>query len=63
MPGSEDAEPQDRKFVGSALIYEAESWEEARKLVEADVYWKESVVSDVCCYDFSITLITYGEVG
>ncbi|OAX39961.1 hypothetical protein K503DRAFT_688553 [Rhizopogon vinicolor AM-OR11-026] len=42
-PESQDAEPQDRKFVGSALIYEAESFEEARRLVEADVYWKENV--------------------
>lgn len=63
-PGSEDAEPQDRKFVGSALIYEAESFEEARRLVEADVYWKENVVSDVRYCDFPVTkLTTYWEVG
>ena len=62
-PESQDAEPQDRKFVGSALIYEAESFEEARRLVEADVYWKENVVSDVCYYDFSITLTTSWKVG
>ncbi|KAJ8596360.1 hypothetical protein M405DRAFT_805494 [Rhizopogon salebrosus TDB-379] len=42
-PESEDADPQDRKFVGSALIYEAKSLEEARRLVEADVYWNENV--------------------
>ncbi|OJA10532.1 hypothetical protein AZE42_01693 [Rhizopogon vesiculosus] len=42
-PGSEDAEPQDRKFAGSMLIYEAESLEVARRLAEADVYWKGNV--------------------
>ncbi|OAX39960.1 hypothetical protein K503DRAFT_855684 [Rhizopogon vinicolor AM-OR11-026] len=42
-PGSEGAEPQDRKFAGSMLIYEAESLEDARRLAEADVYWKGNV--------------------
>ncbi|KAJ8596359.1 hypothetical protein M405DRAFT_805492 [Rhizopogon salebrosus TDB-379] len=42
-PGSEDAEPHDLIFFGSALIYEAESLEDARRLAEADVYWKENV--------------------
>ncbi|KAG1727599.1 hypothetical protein EDB19DRAFT_191617 [Suillus lakei] len=42
-PESQDAEPQDRKFVGSALIYEAESLEDVRRRVEADLYWKEGV--------------------
>ncbi|KAG2118479.1 hypothetical protein DEU56DRAFT_895339, partial [Suillus clintonianus] len=47
-PESQHAEPQDRKFVGSALIYEAESLKDVRRIVEADLYWKEGVVSDAC---------------
>ncbi|KAH7919250.1 hypothetical protein BV22DRAFT_1023306 [Leucogyrophana mollusca] len=42
-PESQDAAPGDRKFVGSALIYEAESIEAARELVERDLYWTEGV--------------------
>ncbi|KAG0702982.1 hypothetical protein DFH29DRAFT_804155 [Suillus ampliporus] len=42
-PESQDAESQDRKIVGSALIYEAESLEDVRSFVEADLYWKEGV--------------------
>ncbi|KAF9222597.1 hypothetical protein BS17DRAFT_783105 [Gyrodon lividus] len=42
-PESQDATPEDRKFVGSVLIYEAESIEAARKLVEQDLYWTENV--------------------
>jgi len=33
----------DKKFVGSVLLYEAESIEDARKLVEQDLYWTENV--------------------
>jgi len=62
-PGSEGAEPQDRKFAGSMLIYEAESLEDARRLAEADVYWKGNVVSDSRCCDSSITLTACWEVG
>ncbi|KAI6044673.1 hypothetical protein EDC04DRAFT_2561208 [Pisolithus marmoratus] len=32
-----------RKFVGSALLYEAENLEAVRKLVEQDLYWTEDV--------------------
>ncbi|KAG2339387.1 hypothetical protein BDR05DRAFT_891751, partial [Suillus weaverae] len=42
-PESQDAEPQDGKLVGSAVIYEAGSSEDVRRLVEADLYWKEGV--------------------
>ncbi|KAG2033500.1 hypothetical protein BDR03DRAFT_925514 [Suillus americanus] len=38
---SQREELHDRKFVGSALIYEAESLEDARS-------WKEGVVGDAC---------------
>jgi hypothetical protein len=43
-PESQDATAQDRKFVGSVLIYETGSIESARKLVEQDLYWTENVV-------------------
>ncbi|KAG1745494.1 uncharacterized protein EDB91DRAFT_1019107, partial [Suillus paluster] len=42
-PESQDAEPHNRKFMGSALIYEAESLEDVRRLVEADLYWTEGI--------------------
>lgn len=44
-PESQDAAPADKKFVGSVLLYEADSIEEVRKLVEQDLYWTENVVS------------------
>lgn len=44
-PESQDAAPADRKFVGSVLLYEADSIEDVRKLVEQDIYWTENVVS------------------
>lgn len=44
-PESQDAALADKKFVGSALLYEADSIEDVRKLVEQDVYWTENVVS------------------
>ncbi|KAI6129435.1 hypothetical protein EDD16DRAFT_1545565 [Pisolithus croceorrhizus] len=42
-PETQDAAPGNRKFVGSALLYEAENLEAVRKLVEQDVYWTETV--------------------
>ncbi|KAI9572119.1 hypothetical protein HD554DRAFT_2015349 [Boletus coccyginus] len=42
-PESQDAALADKKFVGSALLYEADSIEDVRKLVEQDVYWTENV--------------------
>ncbi|KAG2125955.1 hypothetical protein DEU56DRAFT_743273 [Suillus clintonianus] len=42
-PESQDAEPQDRKFAGSALINEAESSKDVRGIVKADLYWREGV--------------------
>ncbi|KAF9244984.1 hypothetical protein BU15DRAFT_41479 [Melanogaster broomeanus] len=42
-PESQHAAPEDRKLVGSVLIYEAENIEAARKLVEQDLYWTENV--------------------
>ncbi|KAN0090940.1 hypothetical protein V8E55_004506 [Tylopilus felleus] len=42
-PESQDAAPADKKFVGSVLLYEADSIEEVRKLVEQDLYWTENV--------------------
>ncbi|KIK91153.1 hypothetical protein PAXRUDRAFT_831082 [Paxillus rubicundulus Ve08.2h10] len=42
-PESQAATPQDRKFVGSVLIYETENIESARKFVEQDLYWTENV--------------------
>ena len=44
-PESQDAAPADKRFVGSVLLYEADSIEEVRKLVEQDIYWTENVVS------------------
>lgn len=44
-PESQDAAPADKKFVGSVLLYEADSIEDVRKLVEQDIYWTENVVS------------------
>ena len=44
-PDSENAEPADRKFVGSMMVYEAESIEAVRKIVESDIYWTSGVVS------------------
>lgn len=44
-PESQDAAPGNKKFVGSVLLYEADSIEDVRKLVEQDLYWTENVVS------------------
>lgn len=44
-PESQDAATADREFFGSVLLYEAESIEDVRKLVEQDIYWTENVVS------------------
>lgn len=44
-PDSQDAAPADKKFVGSVLLYEADSIEDVRKLIEQDLYWTEDVVS------------------
>lgn len=40
---TQDAAPGNRKFVGSALLYEAENLEAVRRLVEQDLYWTENV--------------------
>ncbi|KAH0827559.1 hypothetical protein J3R83DRAFT_4280 [Lanmaoa asiatica] len=42
-PESQDAAPADKKFVGSVLLYEVDSIEDVRKLVEQDIYWTENV--------------------
>lgn len=42
-PETQDAAPGNRKFVGSALLYEAENLEAVRRLVEQDLYWTENV--------------------
>jgi hypothetical protein len=36
------------KMIGSVLVYEAESLEEVRKVVESDIYYKSGVVSLPC---------------
>jgi hypothetical protein len=36
----------DKKFLGSAFIVKADSLEEVRNRMEADVYWTENVVGD-----------------
>lgn len=46
-PESQDA--ADKKFFGSVLLYEADSIEDVRKLVEQDIYWTENVVSWSTC--------------
>ncbi|KIP08660.1 hypothetical protein PHLGIDRAFT_29453 [Phlebiopsis gigantea 11061_1 CR5-6] len=33
----------DKKLTGSVLVFEAESLEDVRKLVESDVYWTSNV--------------------
>lgn len=44
-----------QKMIGSWIVYEAESIEAVRKLVEEDVYWTGNVVSNrftaalLCC--------------
>jgi len=43
-PESQHAALTDKKFVGSVLLYEADSIEDVRKLVERDVYWTGNVV-------------------
>lgn len=47
VPEAEDAVSGSRKFFGSALLFEAESLEAVRNLIEQDVYWTENVVSPV----------------
>lgn len=44
-PESQDASLADKKFFGSVLLYEADSIEDVRKLVEQDIYWTGNVVS------------------
>ncbi|KAF8558002.1 hypothetical protein OG21DRAFT_1383352, partial [Imleria badia] len=42
-PESQDAALGNKKFVGSVLLYEADSIEDVRKRVERDLYWTENV--------------------
>lgn len=42
-PDTQDAAPGNRRFVGSALLYEAENLDAVRKFVEQDLYWTENV--------------------
>ncbi|KAF8441437.1 hypothetical protein L210DRAFT_3398717 [Boletus edulis BED1] len=42
-PESENAPPADKTFFGSVLLYEADSIEDVRKLIEQDLYWTENV--------------------
>ena len=35
----------EKKLIGSMMVYEAESLEAVRKLVEADIYYTSNVVS------------------
>lgn len=43
IPEVEYAVSDSRKFFGSALLFEAESLEAVRKVIEQDVYWTENV--------------------
>jgi len=45
IPEVEYAVSDSRRFFGSALLFEAESLEAVRNLIEQDVYWTENVVS------------------
>lgn len=49
-PESVDAAAADRKFRGSCMIYEGESIDAVRQLVEEDLYYKTDVVR-LGCYD------------
>ena len=42
----------DKQFLGSAFIIKAESLEEVRKRMEADVYWTENVVRESAHHRF-----------
>ncbi|KAK1225272.1 hypothetical protein PQX77_011791 [Marasmius sp. AFHP31] len=42
-PESMHAAQEDRKFIGSTLIFEAESIEEVREKLKADPYWDNNV--------------------
>jgi len=42
----------DKQFLGSAFIIKAESLEEVRKRMEADVYWTENVVCESAHHRF-----------
>ena len=42
----ETYQTENKKLVGSMLIFEMESLEAVRQLVESDVYWTSNVVRD-----------------
>ncbi|KAF9070870.1 hypothetical protein BDP27DRAFT_1292119 [Rhodocollybia butyracea] len=42
-PESASKPPEEQKMIGSTLIFEADSLEEVRKIIEEDVYYKEGV--------------------
>ena len=45
--GLESSEPTS-KMIGSMLVVRAENLTEARKLIEADIYWTAGVVGPSC---------------
>ena len=40
-----DSQDNDRKMIGSMIIYEAETLAEVQKMVESDIYYTSGVVS------------------
>lgn len=53
MATEESLEPgADKKFLGSTFIVKADSLEEVRKRMEADVYWTENVVRELAYYQY-----------
>ncbi|KAG2153631.1 uncharacterized protein EDB93DRAFT_1133837 [Suillus bovinus] len=57
-PESVDAAAADRKFRGSCMIYEGESVEAVRKLVEEDLYYKTDVWDKEKLVILPIALVT-----
>ena len=47
MISPETYDKPERKLIGSLMVFEAESLEEVRKVIEDDVYYRTGVV----CYD------------
>lgn len=44
-PASSETAPE-KRLIGSVMVYEAESLEAVRKIVEEDIYYTAGVVSD-----------------
>jgi hypothetical protein len=60
----ESLEPgAEKKMVGSFMLFEAESVEEVKKILEKDPYYAANVVSNLCLNGYSVNLTCDWPVG